>query len=170
MKSKQRLAKVVALALVLGFSGIYGVMADEIQMRGDSKTIENKTVKGALLDDKSMLTANNVTFVDDPTNYDEKGFVGKGEVAVDGGSTLNMTGGAIEVTNDYFTATGGSVVNIKDAKVTSGAYANNASITMTNSKISGRLFMLEMFGRKMLPFLRRKQMGSQENSRLMEVL
>lgn len=139
MKSKQRLAKVVALALVLGFGGTYGVMADQYKWdQGDSHKLENSTVQGVLLDNKSELTAKNVTFVDDPENYDEKGFVGKGEVAVDGGSTLNMTGGAIEVSDDYFTATGGSVVNIKDAKVTSGAYANNANITMENSQISGR--------------------------------
>lgn len=136
MKSKQRLAKVVALALVLGFSGTYGVMADEIQMNGDSQTIENKTVKGAWLQNKSTLTANNVTFVDDSTNPTNPS--GKGEVAIDGGSTMKMTGGAIKVSNDYFTATEGSVVNIKDAEVTSGAYANNANITMENSQISGR--------------------------------
>lgn len=132
MKSKQRLAKVAALALVLGFSGIYGAMADEIQMNGVSKTIENNTVKGAWLQNKSTLTANNVTFVDDPTNLS-----GKGEVAIDGGSTLNMTGGAIKVADDCFTVEEGSTANITDAEVTSGAYANNASITMTNSKISG---------------------------------
>ena len=135
MKSKQRLAKVVALALVLGFSGTYGGMAagDEIQMNGDSQTIENKTVKGAWLQNKSTLTAKNIIFVDAPTNPD-----GKGEVAIDGGSTLNMTGGAIKVADDYFTVEEGSTANISDAEVTSGAYANNASITMTNSKISGR--------------------------------
>lgn len=135
MKSKQRLAKVVALALVLGFNGSYGVMAngDQIQMNGVSKTIENNTVEGAWLKNKSTLTANNIIFVDAPTNPG-----GKGEVAVDGGSTLNMTGGAIKVSNDYFTATEGSVVNIKNAEVTSGAYANNANITMENSQISGR--------------------------------
>ena len=53
MKSKQRLAQVVALALVLGFSGTYGVMADgekgglpgdEIQMNGVSQTIKDNTV------------------------------------------------------------------------------------------------------------------------------
>lgn len=137
MKSKQRLAKVAALALVLGFSGIYGAMADEIQMNGVSKTIENNTVKGALLQNKSTLTANNVTFVDDPTNHDEKGIVGKGEVAVDGGSTLIMTGGAINVSDGYFTVEEGSTANITGAVVTSGAFANNASITMTNSTISG---------------------------------
>lgn len=141
MKSKQRLAQVAALALVLGFSGNYGAMADEIRLgensEAESETIENMTVKGAWVKNKSTLTANNVTFVDNPTNYDEKGFVGKGEVAVDGGSTLNMTGGAIKVSNDYFTATEGSVVNIKNAEVISGAYANNANITMTDSTISG---------------------------------
>lgn len=132
MKSKQRLAKVAALALVLGFSGIYGAMADEIQMNGVSKTIENNTVKGAWLQNKSTLTANNVTFVDDPTNLS-----GKGEVAIDGGSTLNMTGGAIKVADDCFTVEEGSTANITGAEVTSGAFANNASITMTNSTISG---------------------------------
>lgn len=132
MKSKQRLAKVAALALVLGFSGIYGAMADEIQMNGVSKTIENNTVKGAWLQNKSTLTANNVTFVDDPTNLS-----GKGEVAIDGGSTLNMTGGAIKVADDCFTVEEGSTANITNAEVTSGAFANNASITMTNSTISG---------------------------------
>lgn len=132
MKSKQRLAQVAALALVLGFSGIYGAMADEIQMNGVSKTIENNTVKGAWLQNKSTLTANNVTFVDDPTNLS-----GKGEVAIDGGSTLNMTGGAIKVADDCFTVEEGSTANITNAEVTSGAFANNASITMTNSTISG---------------------------------
>lgn len=132
MKSKQRLAKVAALALVLGFSGIYGAMADEIRMNGVSKTIENNTVKGAWLQNKSTLTANNVTFVDDPTNLS-----GKGEVAIDGGSTLNMTGGAIKVADDCFTVEEGSTANITNAEVTSGAFANNASITMTNSTISG---------------------------------
>lgn len=133
MKSKQRLAQVAALALVLGFSGSYGAMADEIQMNGVSKTIENNTVRGAWLQNKSTLTANNVTFVDDPTNLS-----GKGEVAIDGGSTLNMTGGAIKVADDCFTVEEGSTANITNAEVTSGAFANNASITMTNSKISGR--------------------------------
>lgn len=108
-------------------------MADEIQMNGVSKTIENNTVKGAWLQNKSTLTANNVTFVDDPTNLS-----GKGEVAIDGGSTLNMTGGAIKVADDCFTVEEGSTANITNAEVTSGAFANNASITMTNSKISGR--------------------------------
>lgn len=136
MKSKQRLAKVVALALVLGFSGTYGAMADKIQMNGDSKTIESQIVNGAWLQNKSTLTANNVTFVDDPTNPTNPS--GKGEVAIDGGSTLNMTGGAIRVADDYFTVEEGSTANITDAEVISGAYANNASITMTNSKISGR--------------------------------
>lgn len=140
MKSKQRLAKVVALALVLGFGGTYGVMADEYTWNdGESHTLENSTVQGVLLDNKTTLTATNVTFVDDPANKDAEGnVIGKGEVAVDGGSILNMTGGAINVSKDYFTATEGSVVNIKDAEVTSGAYANNANITMENSKISGR--------------------------------
>ena len=136
MKSKQRLAKVVALALVLGFSGTYGAMADKIQMNGDSKTIESQIVNGAWLQNKSTLTANNVTFEDDPTNPTNPS--GKGEVAIDGGSTLNMTGGAIKVADDYFTVEEGSTANITDAEVISGAYANNASITMTNSKISGR--------------------------------
>lgn len=142
MKSKQRLAQVAALALVLGFSGSYGVMADgekeglpgdEIQMNGVSRTIEDSTVKGAWLKNKSTLTANNIIFVDAPTNRD-----GKGEVAVDGGSILNMTGGAIKVEKDYFTVEEGSTANITKAEVTSGAFANNASITMTDSTISGR--------------------------------
>lgn len=130
----------MALALVLGFSGTYGAMADEYTWdKGDSHTLKNSTVHGVWLDNKTTLTATNVTFVDDPANKDDEGnVIGKGEVAVDGGSILNMTGGAINVSKDYFTATEGSVVNIKDAEVTSGAYANNANITMENSKISGR--------------------------------
>lgn len=134
MKSKQRLAKVVALALVLGFGGTYGVMADEYTWNdGESHTLENSTVQGVLLDNKSELTATNVVFVDDPGNPDSKG-----EVAVDGKSLLTMNGGAIHVANDYFTATGGGNVNLTGVDVTSGAYANNASITMKNSTISGR--------------------------------
>lgn len=109
-----------------------GLPGDEIQMNGVSKTIENNTVKGAWLKNKSTLTANNVTFVDAPTNRE-----GKGEVAVDGGSILNMTGGAINVADGYFTVEEGSTANITGAVVTSGAFANNASITMTNSTISG---------------------------------
>ena len=141
MKSKQRLAKVVALALVLGFSGTYGVMADgekgglpgdEIQMNGVSQTIKDNTVKGAWLKNKSTLNANNIIFKDAPSNRD-----GKGEVAVDGGSILNMTGGAINVADGYFTVEEGSTANITGAVVTSGAFANNASITMTDSTISG---------------------------------
>lgn len=141
MKSKQRLAKVAALALVLGFSGTYGVMADgekgglpgdEIQMNGVSQTIKDNTVKGAWLKNKSTLNADNIIFKDAPSNRD-----GKGEVAVDGGSILNMTGGAINVADGYFTVEEGSTANITGAEVTSGAFANNASITMTNSTISG---------------------------------
>lgn len=140
MKSKQRLAKVVALALVLGFSGTYGVMADQIRMsEGDSRTIEGQTVKGVWLRDGAKLTANNVTFVDDPTNHDEDPTTpdGLGEVAVDSGSTLTMNGGVIKVATDYFTAEGGTA-DITGATVTSGAYANNGTITMKNSTISGR--------------------------------
>lgn len=134
MKSKQRLAKVVALALVLGFGGTYEVMADEYTWNdGESHTLENSTVQGVLLDNKSELTATNVVFVDDPGNPDSKG-----EVAVDGKSLLTMNGGAIHVANDYFTATGGGNVNLTGVDVTSGAYANNASITMKKSTISGR--------------------------------
>lgn len=141
MKSKQRLAQVVALALVLGFSGTYGVMADgekgglpgdEIQMDGGSRTIKENTVKGAWLKNKSTLNADNIIFKDAPSNRD-----GKGEVAVDGGSILNMTGGAINVADGYFTVEEGSTANITKAEVTSGAFANNASITMTDSTISG---------------------------------
>lgn len=141
MKSKQRLAQVVALALVLGFSGTYGVMADgekgglpgdEIQMNGVSQTIKDNTVKGAWLKNKSTLNADNIIFKDAPSNPD-----GKGEVAVDGGSILNMTGGAINVADGYFTVEEGSTANITKAEVTSGAFANNASITMTDSTISG---------------------------------
>lgn len=104
MKSKQRLAKVVALALVLGFSGTYGAMADQIRMsEGESGTIESQIVKGVWLRDGAKLTANNVTFVDDPTNHDEDPTTpdGLGEVAVDSGSTLTMNGGAIKVATDY---------------------------------------------------------------------
>ncbi len=140
MKSKQRLAKVVALALVLGFSGTYGAMADQIRMsEGESGTIESQIVKGVWLRDGAKLTANNVTFVDDPTNHDEDPTTpdGLGEVAVDSGSTLTMNGGAIKVATDYFTADGGTA-DITGATVTSGAYANNGTITMKNSTISGR--------------------------------
>ena len=137
MKSKQRLAQVVALALVLGFSGIYGAMADEIRLgensEPESENIADKTVNGAWVQNKSTLNANNVTFMDDHTNPS-----GQGEVAIDGGSTLIMTGGAIKVADDCFTVEEGSTANITKAEVTSGAFANNASITMTNSKISGR--------------------------------
>lgn len=140
MKSKQKLAKVVTLALVLGFSGTCGVMADELHLTGSDseQTIQNRTVKGAWLEDGAKLTATNVTFVDDPTN-DSTPVAGKGEVAVDGsGSTLTMNGGAINVANDYFTVEDGGTANITNATVTSGAYANNGSITLKDSTISGR--------------------------------
>ena len=109
-----------------------GIPGDEIQMNGVSQTIEKSTVKGARLQNKSTLTANDVTFVDAPSNPRSEG-----EVAVDGGSTLNMTGGAINVSDGYFTVEEGSTANITGAVVTSGAFANNASITMTDSTISG---------------------------------
>lgn len=109
-----------------------GLPGDEIQMNGVSQTIKDNTVKGAWLKNKSTLNADNIIFKDAPSNRD-----GKGEVAVDGGSILNMTGGAINVADGYFTVEEGSTANITGAEVTSGAFANNASITMTNSTISG---------------------------------
>lgn len=141
MKSRQKLVKVITLALILGFSGTYGAMADEIHLKGSTsvETVAGKTVKGVWLRDGAKLTANNVTFVDDPTNHDEDPTTpdGLGEVAVDSGSTLTMNGGAIKVATDYFTAEGGTA-DITGATVTSGAYANNGTITMKNSTISGR--------------------------------
>lgn len=146
MKSKKMLAQIAAFSLVFGMTGVVSSWADEIILDGttvkfktdairletnkdDSFTVSNQDVKGVWLQNGSKLTANNVHFI-----YGSKG---NSEISVDTGSTLIVNGGSIDSDQDAFNVNDGSKAEVNDAKVTTGAWANNAAITLKNSTTSG---------------------------------
>lgn len=146
MKSKKLLAQIAAFSLVFGMTGVVSSWADEIILDGTnvtfkdnaislvknedgSFTVSNQNVKGVWLQNGSKLTANNVHFI-----YGSKG---NSEISVDTGSTLIVNGGSIDSDQDAFNVNDGSKVEVNNAKVTTGAWANNAAITLKNSTTSG---------------------------------
>ena len=146
MKSKKVLAQLAALSLAFGIAGAGNAWADEIIISGSDTTqtaseitfdktddgslsVSDQSVKGVWLTDKAKLTANNVNFVN--------GGEGSREVGLDSGSTLIMNGGSIDTEMDYFTADGGSTAEINNAEVTTGAWANNSTITLTGCTTTG---------------------------------
>lgn len=146
MKSKKMLAQIAAFSLVFGMTGVVSSWADEIVLDGTtvkfpndaislvknedgSFTVSNQTVKGVWLQNGSKLTANNVHFI-----YGSKG---NSEISVDNRSTLTVNGGSIDSDQDAFNVNDGSKAEVNDAKVTTGAWANNAAITLKNSTTSG---------------------------------
>lgn len=146
MKSKKMLAQIAAFSLVFGMTGVVSSWADEIILDGTtvkfpndaislvknedgSFTVSNQKVKGVWLQNASKLTANNVHFI-----YGSKG---NSEISVDTGSTLIVNGGSIDSDQDAFNVNDGSKVEVNNAKVTTGAWANNAAITLKNSTTSG---------------------------------
>lgn len=146
MKSKKMLAQIAAFSLVFGMTGVVSSWADDIILDGTnvtfkdnaiglvknedgSFTVSNQNVKGVWLQNGSNLTANHVHFI-----YGSKG---NSEISVDNGSTLTVNGGSIDSDQDAFNVNDGSKAEVNEAKVTTGAWANNAAITLKNSKTSG---------------------------------
>ena len=146
MKSKKMLAQIAAFSLVFGMTGVVSSWADDIILDGTivqsktdaislvknedgSFTVEDKDVKGVWLQNGSKLTANHVNFINGGDRFSE--------ISVDNGSTLTVNGGSINSVQDAFNVNDGSKAEVNKAKVTTGAWANNAAITLKNSDTSG---------------------------------
>lgn len=146
MKSKKMLAQIAAFSLVFGMTGVVSSWADEIVLDGTtvkfpndaislvknedgSFTVSNQKVKGVWLQNGSKLTANHVDFINGGEKFTD--------ISVDNGSTLTVNGGSIDSDQDAFNVNDGSKAEVNHAKVTTGAWANNAAITLKNSKTSG---------------------------------
>lgn len=156
MKSKKMLAQIAAFSLVFGMTGVVSSWADntadEVVVKGTtveqydpinivrvdntlvdtatdgSLSITGKDVRGILLTDGAKLTANNV-------NFNDKGTAN--EVCAEKGSTLIVNGGSITAPMRYFSADSGSTILTDGTTITTGAFANNAAITLKNSTTSG---------------------------------
>lgn len=156
MKSKKMLAQIVAFSLVFGMTGVVSSWADntadEVVVKGTtveqydsinivkvdntlvdtatdgSLSITGKDVRGIWLTDGAKLTANNV-------NFNDKGTAN--EVCAEKGSTLIVNGGSIAAPMGYFSADSGSTISTDNTTITTGAWANNAAITLKNSTTSG---------------------------------
>ena len=155
MRNKKIVAQLAALSLVFGMAGAGVSWADEIYIEGTkatvwdpateedvtdsakwlvknddgSFTVSNRDVKGAYIFNNAKLTANNVNFIDGGEYFSE--------VGPENGSTFIMNGGSIQTTDMRFSADRGSTAIINDAKVTTGAFANNSEITLKNCTTSG---------------------------------
>lgn len=156
MKSKKVLAQIVAFSLVFGMTGVVSSWADntadEVVVKGTtveqydpikivkvdntlvdtaadgSLSITGKDVRGIWLTDGAKLTANNV-------NFNDKGTAN--EVCAEKGSTLIVNGGSIAAPMGHFSADSGSTISTDKTTITTGAWANNAAITLKNSTTSG---------------------------------
>ena len=156
MKSKKMLAQIAAFSLVFGMTGVVSSWADntadEVVVKGTmveqydpfkcekvdntlvdtaadgSLSITGKDVRGIWLTDGAKLTANNV-------NFNDKGTAN--EVCAENGSTLIVNGGSITAPMGYFSADSGSTISTDKTMITTGAFANNATITLKNSTTSG---------------------------------
>ncbi len=156
MKSKKMLAQIAAFSLVFGMTGVVSSWADntadEVVVKGTtveqydpikcvkvdntlvdtaadgSLSITGKDVRGIQLTNGAILTANNVNFNDKGTSN---------EVTTEMGSTLIVNGGSITAPMRHFSADSGSTISTNGTTITTGAWANNAAITLKNSKTSG---------------------------------
>lgn len=156
MKSKKMLAQIAAFSLVFGMTGVVSSWADntadEVVVKGTtveqydpinivkvdntlvdtatdgSLSITGKDVRGIWLTDGAKLTANNV-------NFNDKGTAN--EVCAEKGSTLIVNGGSITAPMRHFSADSGSTISTDNTTITTGAWANNAAITLKNSTTSG---------------------------------
>lgn len=156
MKSKKMLAQIAAFSLVFGMTGVVSSWADntadEVVVKGTtveqydpltckmvqntlvdtaadgSLSITGKDVRGIQLTDGAKLTANNV-------NFNDKGTAN--EVCAEKGSTLIVNGGSIAAPMGYFSADSGSTISTDNTTITTGAWVNNAAITLKNSTTSG---------------------------------
>lgn len=146
MKSKKMLAQIAAFSLVFGMTGVVSSWAEDIILDGTnvtfkdnaiglvknedgSFTVSNQNVKGVWLQNGSNLTANHVDFIN--------GGDRQREIGVDTGSTLTVNGGSIDSVQTAFIVSDGSKAEVNGAKVTTGALAYNAAITLKNSTTSG---------------------------------
>lgn len=146
MKSKKLLAQIAAFSLVFGMTGVVSSWADDIILDGTnvtfkdnaiglvknedgSFTVSNQNVKGVWLQNGSNLTANHVNFIN--------GGDRRSEISVDNKSILTVNGGSIDSVQTAFGVWDGSKAEVNGAKVTTGALANNAAITLKNSTTSG---------------------------------
>ena len=165
MKSKKMLAQIAAFSLVFGMTGVVSswadnTAADEVNTRADEVVVEGtkvtqfdpltgklatkntlvdtaadgslsitgKDVRGIWLTDGAKLTSNNV-------NFNDKGTAN--EVGVENGSTLIVNGGSITAPMRHFDASSGSTISTDGTTITTGAFANNGTITLKNSTTSG---------------------------------
>lgn len=156
MKSKKLLAQIAAFSLVFGMTGVVSSWAyntaDEVVVKGTtveqydpinivkvdntlvdkaadgSLSITGKDVRGICLKDGAKLAANNV-------NFNDKGTAN--EVTAEKGSTLIVNGGSITAPMRHFSADSGSTISTNGTTITTGAFANNATITLKNSTTSG---------------------------------
>lgn len=156
MKSKKMLAQIAAFSLVFGMTGVVSSWADntadEVVVKGTtveqydpinivkvdntlvdtatdgSLSITGKDVRGIWLADGAKLTANNV-------NFNDKGTAN--EVCAEKGSTLIVNGGSITAPMRHFSADSGNTILTDGTTITTGAFANNAAITLKNSTTSG---------------------------------
>lgn len=150
------LAQIAAFSLVFGMTGVVSSWADntadEVVVRGTtveqydpikcvkvdntlvdeaadgSLSITGKDVRGVWLTDGAILTANNVNFNDKGTSN---------EVSAEKGSTLIVKGGSITAPMRHFSADSGSTISTNGTTIITGAFANNAAITLKNSTTSG---------------------------------
>lgn len=156
MKSKKMLAQIAAFSMVFGMTGVVSSWAyntaDEVVVKGTtveqydpikcvkvdntlvdtaadgSLSITGKDVRGIQLTNGAILTANNVNFNDKGTSN---------EVTTETGSTLIVNGGSITAPMRHFRADSGSTISTNGTTITTGAFANNAAITLKNSTTSG---------------------------------
>lgn len=156
MKGKKMLAQIAAFSLVFGMTGVVSSWADntadEVVVKGTvveqydpikcqlvqntlvakaadgSLSITGKDVRGIWLTDGAKLTANNV-------NFNDKGTAN--EVSAEKGSTLIVNRGSITAPMRHFSADSGSTISTNGTTITTGAFANNAAITLKNSTTSG---------------------------------
>lgn len=156
MKSEKLLAQIAAFSLVFGMTGVVSFWADntadEVVVKGTtveqydpinivkvdntlvdkaadgSLSITGKDVRGIHLTNGAILTANNVSFNDKGTSN---------EVTTETGSTLIVNGGSITAPMRHFSADSGSTISTDNTTITTGAWANNAAITLKNSTTSG---------------------------------
>ena len=157
MRNKKIVAQLAALSLVFGMAGVGTSWADEIIIDGKvptildpatgndvtdsttwltknedgSFTVSNRDVKGAWIYNNAKLIANNVNFTDGGDYF--------AEVGPENGSTFIMNGGSIQTTDMRFSASTGSTAIINDAKVTTGAFANNSEVTLKNCTTTGSI-------------------------------
>lgn len=112
------------------------VNTNQFYVDGGEVTLNGGTMTGDANGGKSALYINGSGTV----NGTNVTFTG-GEVAVDNGGTLNLTGGTVDVPTDYFTTKGGTITT-DGTTIKSGIWAHDSNgkdgiVTLNNSTLSG---------------------------------